>query len=48
MLTVEHAVGDGAARRDGLVVMVGVGLALLTGRLRRRGRLRNDATCWCL
>lgn len=32
-LTVEHAVGDGAARRDGLVVVVVVGGALLTGSL---------------
>lgn len=32
-LTVEHAVGDGAARRDGLGVVVVVGGALLTGIL---------------
>lgn len=31
--TVEHAVGDGSARRNGLVVMVGVRLALLAGCL---------------
>lgn len=31
--TVEHAVGDGPARRNGLVVMVGVRLALLAGCL---------------
>lgn len=31
--TVEHAVGDGSARRNGLVVMVGVRLALFAGCL---------------
>lgn len=33
VLTVEHAVGDGATRSDGLVVVLGVRLALLTGFL---------------